>query len=243
MTKPAVRIHQALEAVALIRQRRLAEPPLAIATAGVKQFQAARFRATYADLLGDKRYRTAAKFFLTELYGDKNYAERDQQFARIADTIVRIFPQAVANTAASLAEVHALTESLDEAMALQWMRHPAPQDLPNACHVYIACWRTAADAPARQHQLASVVALGQELNRLTRRPGLRTLLKMMRRPAELAGLGSLQTFLETGFDAFADMQGAEDFLACVSQREAEWIDGLFAGDAVACETKLAALLQ
>ena len=89
-----------LQAVAGFRQQRAANPPLARASAAIKRFQARRFQATYRRSAGQSpRYKTAARFFLQELYSDKDYAERDQQFARIASTIARLFPQAVVNTA------------------------------------------------------------------------------------------------------------------------------------------------
>jgi hypothetical protein len=113
MDASAQQIHDALQAVAQLRQQHAADPLLARAGAAVKRFQARRFQATYSDLLHSSRYKTAAAFFLQELYSDKDYAERDQQFARIASTIAKIFPQPVVNTAAALAEVHALTEKLD----------------------------------------------------------------------------------------------------------------------------------
>ena len=47
--------------------------------------------------------------------------------------------------------------------------------------------------------------LGQDLTRFTRMPGLRMMLRMMRKPAQAAGLGALQHFLETGFDTFGAM--------------------------------------
>ena len=72
--------------------------------------------------------------------------------------------------------------------------------------------------------------------------GLRTLLKMMRRPASAAGLDSLQQFLETGFDAFARMGDADEFLQLVQQRESEWIRALFDDGAVTCGSKLKRLL-
>ncbi|UUZ62310.1 hypothetical protein LP417_19345 [Polaromonas sp. P1-6] len=121
MDASANNIQIALQAVSAIRQQHAATPQLAQASAEVKRFQARRFKATYADLLHSPRYKTAAAFFLHELYSDKDYAERDQQFARIANTIAKLFPQAVVNTAAALAEVHALTEELDNLMAQQWL--------------------------------------------------------------------------------------------------------------------------
>ena len=214
MDTSAQTIQAALQRVFQLRQQHAVNPALARASSEIKRFQARRFEASYADLLHSTRYKTTAEFFLKELYGEQDYAERDQQFARIASTIVRLFPQAVVNTATTLAQVHALTETLDHLMARAWL----------------------AD------QLEMVSQLGQELDRLTRARGLRTLLKVMRRPAAAAGLDSLQRFLEAGFDAFAGMAGADAFLQTVQQREAEWIRSLFDDDFVACATKLADLL-
>ena len=239
MDPTAQTIRDALQAVSTLRQQHAGQPLLANASADVKRFQARRFRATYADLLQSPRYKTAAAFFLNELYSDKDYAQRDQQFARIANTIARLFPQAVVNTAAALAEVHALTESLDDSMARQWLTEDTAGDDVTR---YIRCWRVVADRAARYRQLEVVLLLGQELNRLTRKPGLRTLLKMMRRPADAAGLSSLQHFLEAGFDAFAEMRGADEFLAVIKERETEWIGSLFDEPTVTCETRLTQLL-
>lgn len=242
MHASADQIHQALDTVALLRQQRMAQPALAAANSAIKRFQAQRFQATYPDLLQSPRYQTAARFFLHELYSDKDYAERDQQFARIANTISKLFPQVVVNTAAALAEVHALTERLDDAMATAHLCLQPSK--PESCDAasYIACWREVADPAARHQQLQVVLALGESLDNLTRKPGLRMLLKMMRGPASAAGLGSLQKFLEAGFDAFQNMRGAKEFLELIALREREWIKRLFEEDAVACETKLNALL-
>ena len=241
MNASADNIHKALETVAQLRQTRAGNAPLSAANAAVKRFQARRFQATYSDLLRSPRYQTAARFFLHELYSDKDYAERDQQFARIAGTIAKLFPQSVVNTAAALAEVHALTERLDDAMAHQYLSSCASETALSDTARYIACWRRVADPAARYQQLQVVLVLGQSLNGLTRKSGLRTLLKMMRGPAAAAGLGSLQKFLESGFDTFQTMRGADEFLKLIAERETAWIKRLFEDDVVACETRLAQL--
>ncbi len=238
----ATQIQQSLQAVSSFRQQHAADPELAQAVSEIKRFQSRRFEASYADLLASPRYKTAASFFLHDLYSDKDYAERDQQFARIASTIAKLFPQAVVSTAAALAQVHALTEALDDQMARQWLASARQHPEKAAAAHYVDAWRRVADAPARYKQLDVVMNLGTELNRLTRKPGLRTLLKLMRRPAAAAGLSSLQTFLEAGFDAFANMGGAEEFLNVVRQRESAWIRSLFEDERVACETALQHLM-
>lgn len=251
MDDSAHHIHASLETVAALRQQRAASPALTAASLAIKRFQARRFQATYADLLHSPRYKGATAFFLQELYGDKDYSERDQQFGRIADTIERIFPQPVVKTASALADVHALTEHLDDLMAREWLQKqgletahltPAAIVSPASCAQYIRCWRRVGDAGARAQQLEVVIQLGQQLDSLTRKIGLRTLLKMMRLPASAAGLSALQTFLESGFDAFAGMRGADEFLKLIRLRETEWIRALFDDEAVTCETKLHHLL-
>ncbi|HEY8359242.1 MAG TPA: hypothetical protein VIL30_17475 [Ramlibacter sp.] len=211
-------------------------PEVGIAVATIKTFQARRFRGTYADLLASGPYAAATRFFLDELYSDRNYAERDAQFARIAGAVERLFPRDVGETAAALAQLHALTESLDHAMA----RALPARALDVAS--YVQAWRAGGRRPAREQQLQRVVALGCELSRLTRLPGLRMMLRMMRGPASAAGLSQLQRFLESGFDTFAAISksrtGADAFLETVRTRELRLLQLLFEADTVACETEL-----
>src|ERR1035437_6129618 len=96
-------------------------PGLVQALGEIKRFQAQRFAGTYLDLLHSDQYQPAARFFLDELYSEKDYSERDTQFARIASALERLFPQQVVQTAVSLAQLHGLTEALDLAMARQWL--------------------------------------------------------------------------------------------------------------------------
>ncbi|MBG6072974.1 MULTISPECIES: hypothetical protein [unclassified Polaromonas] len=60
--------------------------------------------------------------------------------------------------------------------------------------------------------------------------------------ATAAGRDALPQFLETGFDAFAQMGRLEKVLPQVRQRESEWIRLLFDHGDVACATKLSHLL-
>lgn len=235
----ALRIRQAVARVSLLRQAGQAQSSLADALVEVKRVQSKRFAGTYADLLATGPYATAARFFLEELYSDKDYAERDAQFARIAGAMEKLFPAQVCVTAVALAELHALTEELDQAMALAWL---ALADGGDTVTRYIQAWRAVSRRADRDAQLTVVLSIGREMARLTRAPGLRLMLKMMRGPAAAAGLGSLQRFLETGFDTFAAMaqgpRGALEFLDIVRQREAALIRVLFDADLVACETDL-----
>jgi len=62
-----------------------------------------------------------------------------------------------------------------------------------------------------------------------RKPLIYSTLKMLRRPAKLAGLAEMQQFLEAGFTAFRHMRGADYFLETVATREAALIERVLSG--------------
>ena len=215
---------QELRAVDAERGRRAADPALEAQVQALKAFQQRRFAHTYADLLASPRYEAATRFFLHELYGPDDYRQRDAQFARVIPTLTRLFPEEVVETVAKLARLHALSERLDTRMAEQL---PSTEVTPAA---YAQAWRACGEPAARQQQIELTMAVGESLDHLTRKPLLRQTLRLMRGPAQMAGLGALQTFLESGFDTFRAMRGAGEFLATVRQREDELARALFRGD-------------
>jgi hypothetical protein len=239
----ATAIRNAIAEVARLRAAASATPELARALAEVKAIQADRFESTYCDFLATDLHGPATRFFLEDLYGNVDYSDRDQQFSRIAGSLQSFFPNQVIATAVALAELHVQTELLDHAMAKAWLAQSKQED---AAKKYVACWRNVGSIPERYLQLESVIRIGQELDCLTKTPGLRMTLRMMRGPAKVAGLFALQSFLEKGFDTFASMSRAPNgtslFLSTIRTRESYWIeiltDGATDTAATALETEL-----
>ena len=228
-------IQNCLREIATERERRAASPALACSVTQVKQFQHARFSHTYADLLADARYAKPARFFLDDLYGPTDFAQRDAQFARVVPALVRTFSGDIVATVAQLGRLHALSERLDSAMGQHLIdaasRAAAASGLD--ARSYAQAWRAVGEPAAREEQIALMLAVGRALDRYTRNPLLRNSLRLMRVPAKAAGLGSLQGFLETGFDTFRAMAGADEFLATIARRERGLAVMLFGGgDAV-----------
>ena len=56
---------------------------------------------------------------------------------------------------------------------------------------------------------------------------MRHSLRLMRAPARAAGLAALQSFLESGFETFRAMHGAEEFLTQIANRERTMATSLF----------------
>lgn len=221
-------IRTSVAEVNALRASAAQSPALYRAVRAIKAFQAARFRATYADLLATPRFESAVLFFLNELYSDKDYTQRDAQFVRVAGPLERLFPASVVDTAVSMAQLHAVTERLDCALAQAWLDSGAPA---LTAQDYIEAWRRVGAREGRDFQLATVLRVGQDLVQFTRKRGLRTLLRMMRPAARASGLAALQSFLEAGFDTFGAMSHdghtAQAFLAFIAQREAALLDTLY----------------
>lgn len=202
-----------LSQVEFERSRRAANGSLALRVREVKRYQHARFAVTYADLLADRYTAGAARFFLEDLYGPKDFSERDAQFARVIPGLVRLFPAELCETVLSLARLHALSERLDTEMGLA-MDGPG-LDGPS----YGQAWRQVGRSDDRNAQIALMQEVGTALERHTRRPLLRQSLRLMRGPASAAGFGALQAFLERGFDTFRALRDAKGFLNTIATRE------------------------
>jgi hypothetical protein len=213
-----------LKCVADERLRRATISGLAANVSALKAFQHRRFAHSYADLLRNPHYRSAAKFFLEELYGPTDFAKRDQQFERIVPALIRLFPSELISTVTALAELHSLSEQLDTRMGL------AMSDPSVTPEGYVTAWCSVGMRESRERQIQLTTTIGSALERYTRRRLLRATLHAMRRPASIAGLGDLQRFLETGFDTFSEIPDPGWFLGQVEKREQALLQQLFNGD-------------
>ena len=212
-----------LKAVDAERRRRADEPELGRKVLALKAFQQARFTRTYADLLASERYGPACRFFLEELYGPKDYAPRDAQFVKIVSGLVQFFPAGVVETVSSVAELHALSEELDSAMAAQLREDRI------AASDYVRAWQAVGRPADRRRQITLTVGVARTLDRVTN-PMMRNAVRAMRLPARAAGLMDLQRFVEKGFDAFVAMHGAKEFIATVQSREEAFAAAVVAAD-------------
>lgn len=183
----------------------------------LKQWQADRLARTYADLLASVRYAPAAGFFLSDLYGPKDFRSRDEELARVVPVMVRVLPARALFTLLEAVRMDTLSESLDTDMVKALRAAGRSRDID--WNAYAAAYRTVGRRSDREQQIALVDKIGKTLDRLTHIPLIRVSLAIMEGPAYLAGLSALHSFLQRGFDAFSEMQGADEFLAIVTARE------------------------
>lgn len=196
----------------------------------LREWQAARLALTHADLLASPLHGPAAEFFLTDLYGPKDFSERDSEVERILPTLVAVLPAAGVRAVAMAVELDALSEELDARMIDELRRAGAMGQITG--DAYAQAYRCCNNAQQREHQIALVQAVGETLDRVTKTPLLGAALRIMHKPAQLAGLGELHAFLERGYSTFRRMGGADEFLRTIVQRETRLMNEILNGGTV-----------
>lgn len=180
----------------------------------LQEWQRLRLDATYADLRDSARYRPACEFFLDELYGGRDFRERDQQLARVVPVMRRFLPGHLLMAVGDAMQLQAVSLEFDLDLA------EILADCPNLTQPdYARAYREHDAWTARDEQMTLINALGELLDETVHKPMVHRLVQMMQVPAALAGFGALQSFLRRGLDAFAKMDGADHFLETIDTRE------------------------
>jgi hypothetical protein len=220
------RLEAQLQGVARVRQAAESDPAVEQARRNLREWQAARLARTHADLLASPKFGAAAAFFLADLYGPQDLGKREAAVRRILPLMKKTLPAPALETVADAIELDALSESLDMAMAAQLNQNANALDAA----AYGAAYRNIGRRQERARQIALIDDLGHALEQLTEARFVGAALAAMRKPAQMAGLGDLQAFLERGYAAFRQMGGAREFVETVAAREAAISAALFAGD-------------
>jgi hypothetical protein len=190
----------------------------------LRQWQSDRLARTHGDLLETPRYRAAATFFLSELYGPADQSGRWAEIERVMPLTVTLLPVAGLEVVADAVELDTLSESLDADMAAAL----GPRPLDDAA--YGDAYRQTGRHGDREKQIGLIHDLGMALDHLSKLPMVPATLKAMRVPAKFAGLGGLQNFLQRGFQAFSAMAGTEEFVNTIVAREVKLSKAMFAGN-------------
>ena len=220
------RLHHQLDLSAELQGSAKANPDVEAARERLRAWQAVRLARTHADLLANPRMGPAATFFLTDLYGSTDLSKLAADVKRIVPVMTKFLPVAGLETVADAIELQALSEELDIAMVKALGSRIRNLDAT----AYGRAYRNVDRRGDRERQIALIRDVGQALGRLIDQPLVTSALGLMRKPAQLAGLGELQAFLERGHDAFRKMGDTKKFLGLIVSRERKLLKALFAGD-------------
>lgn len=192
----------------------------------LRRWQSDRLRTSFAHILENPKMRPAGEFFLTDLYADKDFSARDRDAAKILPMMAMILPHSLLKAAVDTIELAVLSHAFDLAMA-NAIRLNKKGDID--LQQYIEAYREVGCPRLRRHQIDLIIRVGKNLDAAVQKHGVYKLLKASRTPARMAGLQELQGFLERGFEAFAHLEGADEFLEMVAKSEYGISRRLFAG--------------
>lgn len=194
----------------------------------LSEWQVARLTRTYSDLAANPRYRLAVDFFLSDIYGPRDFSERDREAELIFPIIQRVLPGRVVATVRLAMEMNVLAQELDEEL-LRELRDESGALPPITEARYAEAYRRCDNFARRRQQIELVHRVGEDLDAVVRRALVYQALRMARIPAHMAGLGALQDFLERGFRAFRYMREATEFLDTIFSREAGILERIVGG--------------
>jgi len=195
----------------------------------LRRWQSRRLEASFDRFLRDPQRRPAAQFFLTDVYNERDFTQRDADIARVLPMMQRLLPASLQETVADAIELGLLTHALDLRMA-QVLEEIGGRRPRLDATLYARAYRAAGLRRLRAYQIDLIARVGLGLSLALGLPGVAMLLRLSRTPARAAGLSQLQGFLERGFEAFDRLGDARDFIAEIEQDERAISRRLFAGD-------------
>lgn len=188
----------------------------------LQSWQCERLLATHSDLAAQERYQKAMAFFVDELYGPKDFSQRDADIARVIPKLAKVLPAKAMDALDDALALNALSFDLD--MQMSQALDGADLNRDN----YARAYREVGRGDDRAHQIDIIAHLGQQLADVVNIRGIGMLISLARRPAKLAGLLTLHEFLERGFNAFKALGDVHSFIDPVITRERELMHALLA---------------
>lgn len=227
----AKRFRTLLEETSRLTRARVDGGGLNTAQQVLTTWQCSRLSSTYADLSAQKRYTKAVDFFLTDLYGPLDFSQRDDDIRRVYPIMVNVLSAEAIHSLGQGLELNSLSMSLD-ARLLETLTTECGFDAKNEpgaldYQMYAEAYRACDNYSDRVRQIDLMVEVGENLEVVTRKRLILAAVKVARKPAQIAGFGELQSFIERGLAAFKAMGSANEFLATVHSREMRLLDAIY----------------
>jgi len=201
------------------------DPHLAL----LRAWQADRLAATYADLLADKHTRPASHFFLSDIYGPRDYTQRDHDAERLHTILARLVPAPLLKQLADVIQLNQLTSALDQQLVAVLFGELGVTDAI-APEQYAEAYRRCDNEVERAEQIDLIVRVLGDAAQGAHWPGVGVALKLAGGTARKAGWVELYGFLERGYQAFKRIKDVKAFVTTIERRERRILDRIFAND-------------
>jgi hypothetical protein len=196
--------------------------------ASLRSWQSNRLAGTYQDFLSDPDYQQACTFFLTDIYGPKDFTQRDFDFDRLYSILSRFIPEHMLRLLAEAIALNRMSMHLDEkllhAILSRWAETAVitPEMVAEA-------YRLCNNYDERLHQIEQLVRIMDEAIEGAKYPLVGPTLRFAKGPAVRLGWQELYNFLDRAYKAFRPMRGPQRFTQAIYVRELAILNQIFEG--------------
>lgn len=187
-------------------------------------FQSNRLRRDYRDLAEIAQYEPVGEFFFTEMYGARDFSDRDAG-ARRLQHVLHMLPGVHLRDVEEVLELLDLTNRLDDHLARMMLAENVGIDFDEV--IYEQFYRATDNYDQRFTQLRLIDGSLRNVFRLSRSNLLGFGLHRSRLLARLAGIEAAHTFLVRGYDALHGVSDIELFARTIYNRELERLDRIY----------------
>lgn len=187
-------------------------------------FQANRLRRDYRDLAEVPQYTLVGEFFFTEIYGPKDFSDRDAQGRRLQQ-IVHLLPGVAARDVEEVLELLELTNRLDDGLARAMLAAQLGVGFDEP--TYERFYRAADNYDQRLRQLQLIDSSLRNVFTLSRSSLLGMALHRSRLVARLAGVEAVHGFLTRGYDALHRVSQIDTFAVTIYNRELQRLNRIY----------------
>ncbi|MEI7643513.1 MAG: hypothetical protein WCJ55_04300 [Chloroflexales bacterium] len=187
-------------------------------------FQSHRLRRDYRDLSAIPMYEPVGEFFFTELYGPRDFSQRDND-ARRLQHFLHIVPGVHLQDIEELLDLISTTAELDDELTQLLIDRGVPSTFDES--IYEQIYREADNYDERYRQLELIDISLENVFRLSRSHLLGIGLERSGMIARLAGFESGHTFLLNGYRALRNITSIDHFATTIYNRELERLNRIF----------------
>ena len=207
----------------------------------LQEWQCKRLLTTHADLRAEPEFAEAMQFFVDELYGPKDFSQRDKDLTRVIPKLAAVLPEKALKALNDALRLNTLSFDLDLDMVNALCELNDIEDFSRFnidSDAYATAYRSVDRRHERETQIDIIEQLGLQLADVVRVKGISLLIKMARKPAEVAGVKTLHEFLADGFKSFKKLGNVRDFLDPIVNRERQIMEALLSTDFTLAQSPL-----